>query len=57
MYQKFMKEVISKKRTMGDEPTTFIEKCSAVPQGRKIPIKQKDHEVVTITCIIEDKTF
>ncbi|XP_050918671.1 uncharacterized protein LOC127136117 [Lathyrus oleraceus] len=57
MYQKFMKDIISKKRTMGDKPITFIEKCSAVSQGRKIPTKQKDPGVVTIPYTIEDRTF
>lgn len=52
-----MKEIISKNRIMGDEPTTLIEKCSEVSQCRRIPIKQKDPRVVTIPCTIADRAF
>ncbi|XP_050885347.1 uncharacterized protein LOC127090185 [Lathyrus oleraceus] len=52
-----MKEIISKKRTIGDETTTFIENYSAVSQGRRILIKQKDPGAVIIPCAIEDRTF
>ncbi|XP_050885362.1 uncharacterized protein LOC127090562 [Lathyrus oleraceus] len=57
IYQKFMKEVIAKKRPIGDGSVTFNEKYSAISPGRRIPIKQKDHGSVTVPCTIKDKTF
>lgn len=42
MYKQFIKYITSKKRTLRDEPIILIEKCSAISQGRRIPIKQKD---------------
>lgn len=56
MYQKFIKDIISKIRTLGDELVAFTEKCTAVSQGRKIPIK-KNIGPVPIPCIIEYMTF
>lgn len=52
-----MKEVISKKRPVGDGSVTFNEKWSAISPGRRIPIKQKDHGFVTVPCTIKDRTF
>ncbi|XP_050897072.1 uncharacterized protein LOC127103874 [Lathyrus oleraceus] len=57
MYQKFMKEVISKKRPIRDGPVTFNEKFSAISPGRRIPIKHKDPRSVTVPWTIKDKTF
>ncbi|XP_050875606.1 uncharacterized protein LOC127079241 [Lathyrus oleraceus] len=57
MYKKFMKEVISKKRPIKDGSVALNEKCSAISPGRRIPNKHKDHVVVTIPCIIKEKTF
>ncbi|XP_050920223.1 uncharacterized protein LOC127137844 [Lathyrus oleraceus] len=57
MYQKFMKEVIVKKRPIGDGSVIFNEKCSAISPGRRIPNKQTDLGVVIVTCTIKDKTF
>ncbi|XP_058785679.1 uncharacterized protein LOC131660448 [Vicia villosa] len=56
-YKKFMKEVISKKRQVEDEPTIVSEKCGRISPKRRIPIKKKDHGAVAISCIINDKTF
>ncbi|XP_050918822.1 uncharacterized protein LOC127136284 [Lathyrus oleraceus] len=56
MYQKFMKEVIAKKRPIGDGSVTFNEKCSAISPGRRIPIK-KDPGFVTVPCTVKEKTF
>ncbi|XP_050890487.1 uncharacterized protein LOC127095905 [Lathyrus oleraceus] len=57
MYQKFMKEVNSKKEPIGDGSVTFNENCSAIASGRRIPIKQKDPGSVLVSCTIKDKTF
>ncbi|XP_050895392.1 uncharacterized protein LOC127102016 [Lathyrus oleraceus] len=57
MCQKFMKEVISKKRSIRDGSVTFNEKCSAISPGRRIPIKQKDPGSITVPCTIKDRTF
>lgn len=55
-YAKFMKDIISRKRTIGDEDVTLTEQCSAILQ-RKIPKKLKDPGSVTIPCTIGDRTF
>lgn len=52
MYPQFMKDIISKKRTLGDEPVILIEMCGELSQGIKIPIKRKYLGFVTISCII-----
>lgn len=57
MYQQFMKVIISKKITLGDDQVILTKKCSIISQGRKIPIKWKDHGSITIPCTINDKTF
>ncbi|XP_050891050.1 uncharacterized protein LOC127096535 [Lathyrus oleraceus] len=57
MYQKFMKEVISRKRPIEDGLVTVNEKCSAISPSRRIPIKQKDHGSDTVPCTIKDITF
>lgn len=55
-YAKFMKDIISRKRTIGDEDVTLTEQCSAILQ-RKNPKKLKDPGSVTIPCTIGDRTF
>jgi hypothetical protein len=55
-YAKFMKDIISRKRTIGDEKVRLTEQCSAILQ-RKIPQKLKDPGSVTIPCTIGDRTF
>lgn len=57
MYQKFMKEVIAKKRPIEDGSVNFNEKCSAISPGRRIPIKHKDPGFVTVLFTLKDKTF
>jgi hypothetical protein len=52
----FMKDIISRKRTIGDEKVRLTEQCSAILQ-RKIPQKLKDPGSVTIPCTIGDRTF
>ncbi|XP_050908945.1 uncharacterized protein LOC127122690 [Lathyrus oleraceus] len=52
-----MKEVIAKKRPIGDGSVTFNEKCSAISPCRRISIKQKDPGSVRVPCTIKDKTF
>ncbi|XP_050897159.1 uncharacterized protein LOC127103978 [Lathyrus oleraceus] len=56
-YAKFMKDIISKRRTTDINPIILIETCSAILQGMKIPIKKKDRGVVTIPCTIGDMSF
>src|SRR3954465_4478566 len=57
LYKKFMKEVISKKKQVGDETKIVTEKCGKVSPARKIPIKKKDPGVVAIPCTLNDKWF
>ncbi|XP_050908459.1 uncharacterized protein LOC127122099 [Lathyrus oleraceus] len=41
-YAKFMKDIISKKRTIETNPIILTETCSAILQGMKVPVKKKD---------------
>ena len=51
-YVKFMKEILLKKRKLGDyETVTLSEECSAVIQ-KKLPPKLKDPGSFTIPCAI-----
>ncbi|XP_050914809.1 uncharacterized protein LOC127129720 [Lathyrus oleraceus] len=56
-YAKFMKDIISKRRTAETNPIILTETCSAILQGMKISIKKKDRGVVTIPCTIGDRSF
>ncbi|XP_058725585.1 uncharacterized protein LOC131596866 [Vicia villosa] len=56
-YAKFMKDIISKKRTIDHDPIILTETCSAILQGMKIPVKKKDRGFVTIPCTIGDRSF
>ncbi|XP_050896758.1 uncharacterized protein LOC127103550 [Lathyrus oleraceus] len=56
-YSKFMKDIISKKRTTNTNPIILTETCSAILQGMKIPIKKEDRGAVTIPCTIGDRSF
>ena len=56
-YVKFMKEILSKKRTLSDfETVNLTEECSAILQ-RKLPQKLKDPSSFTIQCIIGNSIF
>ncbi|XP_058741216.1 uncharacterized protein LOC131613576 [Vicia villosa] len=57
IYAKFMKDIISKKRTVDTNPILLTETCSAILQGMKIPIKKPDRGSVTIPCTIGDRSF
>ncbi|XP_062085777.1 uncharacterized protein LOC133791885 [Humulus lupulus] len=51
-YVKFMKDILSKKRKMGEYETVALTKeCSAIQQ-RKLPQKLRDHGSFTIPCTI-----
>ncbi|XP_050919771.1 uncharacterized protein LOC127137344 [Lathyrus oleraceus] len=56
-YAKFMKDIISKKRSIDTDPIVLTETYSAILQGMKIPAKKKDRGSVTIPCTIGDKSF
>src|SRR3954468_12860242 len=56
-YAKFMKDIISKKRTIDGDPIILTETCSAILQGMKIPVKKRDRGSVTIPCTIGDRSF
>ncbi|XP_050916459.1 uncharacterized protein LOC127131591 [Lathyrus oleraceus] len=56
-YAKFMKDIISKRRSTDTNSIVLTETCSAILQGMKIPVKKKDRGSVTIPCIIGDKSF
>ncbi|XP_050918921.1 uncharacterized protein LOC127136407 [Lathyrus oleraceus] len=56
-YAKFMKDIISKRRTVDTNPIILTKTCRAILQGMKIPIKKKDREAVTIPCTIGDRSF
>ncbi|KAL5548870.1 hypothetical protein UlMin_004101 [Ulmus minor] len=56
-YAKFMKEILSKKRKLGDYETVMLnEECCAVLQ-RKLPQKLKDPGSFTIPCTIGSCNF
>ncbi|KAJ8774225.1 hypothetical protein K2173_009656 [Erythroxylum novogranatense] len=56
-YAKFMKDVLSKKRRLGDHETvTLTEECSAILQ-KKLPPKLKDRGSFTIPCVIGTQIF
>ena len=56
-YVKFMKDVLSKKRKLGDyETVTLSEECSAILQ-KKLPPKLKDPGRFTISCAIGNTVF
>ncbi|XP_050900114.1 uncharacterized protein LOC127106859 [Lathyrus oleraceus] len=57
IYAKFMKDIISKKRSTDIDPIILTETCSVILQGMKIPLKKKDRGSVTIPCIIGDRKF
>src|SRR3954465_8637982 len=57
LYTKFMKEVISKKKQVGDELKVRIEKYGRVSPERRIPTKKKDPGAMAIPCTINDRTF
>ncbi|XP_050885360.1 uncharacterized protein LOC127090530 [Lathyrus oleraceus] len=57
IYAKFMKDIISKKRSTDTEPIILSETCSAVLKSMKIPVKKKDRGSVTIPCTIGDRKF
>ncbi|XP_050914125.1 uncharacterized protein LOC127128796 [Lathyrus oleraceus] len=56
-YAKFMKDIISKRRSTDIDSIVLTETCSAILQGMKIPVKKKDRGSVTIPCTIEDRYF
>ena len=56
-YVKFMKDVLSKKRKLGDyETVALLEECSAILQ-KKLPPKLKDPGSFTIPCAIGNTIF
>ena len=56
-YVKFMKEILSKKRKLGDyETVTLSEECSAIFKN-KLPPKLKDPGSFTIPCAIRNVVF
>ncbi|XP_050895946.1 uncharacterized protein LOC127102643 [Lathyrus oleraceus] len=57
IYSKFMKDIISKKRSTNIDPIILTETYSTILQGMKIPMKKKDMGSVTIPCTIGDKKF
>ncbi|XP_050875070.1 uncharacterized protein LOC127078680 [Lathyrus oleraceus] len=57
IYAKFMKDIISKKRSTDIYPIILTETCSSILQGMKIPVKKKDRGSVTIPCTIGDRKF
>ena len=56
-YVKFMKDIFSKKRKLGDyETVALFEECSAILQ-KKLPPKLKDLGSFTIPCAIGNSVF
>jgi len=57
LYAKFLKDVLSKKRKIGDNETiTLTRGCSAIIQ-KKLPPKLKDPGSFSITCVIGKETI
>ncbi|XP_050914996.1 uncharacterized protein LOC127129940 [Lathyrus oleraceus] len=57
IYAKFMKDILSKKRSIDIDPIILTETCGVILQGMKIPVKKKDRGSVTIPCTIGDRKF
>lgn len=57
IYSRFMKDIISMKRSTNIEPIILTETCSAILQGMKIPGNNKDRGSITIPCTIGDRKF
>src|SRR3954463_12674315 len=57
LYKKFLKEVMTKKRSVEGESKIATEKCGIISSARKIPIKRKDPGAVAIPCTINNITF
>ena len=56
-YVKFMKDILAKKRRIGNyEIVALFEECSAILQ-KKLPSKLKDTSSFTIPCAIGDAVF
>ena len=56
-YVKFMKDILSKKRKLGDYETVALsEECSAILK-KKLPPKLKDPSSFTIPCVIGNALF
>ena len=56
-YVKFMKDILSKKRKLGDyETVTLSEECSAILK-KKLPSKLKDPGSFNIPCAIGNAVF
>ena len=56
-YVKFMKDILSKKRKLGDyEIVALSEECSSILQ-KKLPSKLKDSGSFTISCAIGNSVF
>ena len=56
-YMKFMKDILLKKRKLGDYETVALSKeCSAILQN-KLPPKLKDPGSFTIPCVIRNAVF
>ncbi|XP_050909635.1 uncharacterized protein LOC127123460 [Lathyrus oleraceus] len=56
-YAKFMKDIISKRRSTDSDSIVLTETCSSILQGMKIPVKKKDRSSVTIPCTTGDRSF
>ena len=57
-YMKFMKDVLSKKRKLGDYKIFALsEECSSILQKKLPPPKLKDPGSFTIPCAIENAVF
>ncbi|XP_050919712.1 uncharacterized protein LOC127137286 [Lathyrus oleraceus] len=56
-YAKFMKDIISKRRSTDTDSIVLTETCSVILQGMKIPVKKKDRGSVTIPYTIGDRSF
>ncbi|XP_050895174.1 uncharacterized protein LOC127101769 [Lathyrus oleraceus] len=56
-YAKFMKDIISKRRTIDTNLIILTVTCSAILQDMTIPIKKKDRGAVTIPCTIGYRSF
>ena len=56
-YMKFMKDILLKKRKLGDYETIILsEECSAILQ-KKLPPKLKDQSSFAIPCVIGNAVF
>ena len=56
-YTKFLKDIISRRKKLGEHETVALTKCSSDALGNPLPVKCKDPGSFTIPCSIGGKNL